>query len=88
MKKEIVQTKVMPWGNSFGLRLPRSFVAEHEAYFKGSLEVSWDVQGKMLVLRQLSPVRTKGSIVEQMERMKPVKGEEVDWGVVVGKEVW
>jgi antitoxin MazE len=80
-----VQTRIQRWGNSLGLRIPRSF-AEEAGVAAGS-EVDLSLRDGDLVVK---PVRRRTYRLEELlERItaKNLHGE-VDTGGPVGREVW
>ena len=74
---------VCKWGNSLGVRIPRS-VIQGAKWRKGtSLEIA--IQGGKVFLR---PVEVP-SLGELLAQVKPgSRPESADWGKPVGKEVW
>lgn len=75
--------KVQKWGNSLGLRIPKS-VADSTGLSEGS-EVNLRVEDGELIL---SPIEVP-SLPEMLAQIKPgMKPEQIDWGKPVGKEVW
>ncbi|MEW5984602.1 MAG: AbrB/MazE/SpoVT family DNA-binding domain-containing protein [Acidobacteriota bacterium] len=80
-----MQTKIQKWGNSLGLRIPRSFA--QEAGVAAGSEVALSVEGGDLVVR---PARRRTYQLEDLLRRvtaKNVHGE-VDTGRPVGREIW
>jgi len=80
-----VQTRVQKWGNSLGLRIPRSF-AQEVGVGAGS-EVDLSVVGGDLVMR---PSRRRTYRLRDLLRRVTAKNlhGEVDTGRSVGKETW
>lgn len=80
-----MQTKIQRWGNSLGLRIPRSF-AQETGVGAGS-QVDLSVQDGDLVVK---PVRRKTYQLKELLRKITAKNihAEVDTGGPVGKEVW
>jgi antitoxin MazE len=79
-----VVTRVQKWGNSLGLRIPKSFAAEAKVGEGSPVELS--VENGALVVR---PVQRRYSLDELLARVtrRNVHGE-VDSGAPVGREVW
>lgn len=80
-----MQTKIQRWGNSLGLRIPRSF-AEEAGVAAGS-EVDLSIQNGDLVVR---PARRRTYQLRELLRKitaKNVHGE-VDTGAPAGREIW
>lgn len=78
-------TKILKWGNSLGLRIPKSF-AKEAAIEEGSA-VDIFLEGDRLVIR---PVRTARYRLSNL--LSQVKEdnlhEEISTGDAVGREVW
>ena len=75
-------TTIQKWGNSQGLRFPKSIL--EEAQIQVGDEVSLSVQDGKIVVEPVHPTRGKYSIQELVARM-PVdyldyQPPEVDWG--------
>ena len=78
-------TRILKWGNSLGLRIPKSFAAE-TGVEEGS-EVSLTVEkGKLLVV----PLRQrKCDLSALLRKVKPDNlHEPIDSGRAVGREAW
>jgi len=80
-----VQTRIQKWGNSLGLRIPRSF-AQEAGVGPGS-EVDLSVKDGDLVVR---PARRRRYQLKDLLRRVTAKNlhDEVDTGEPVGREVW
>jgi antitoxin MazE len=80
-----VQTKIQRWGNSLGLRIPRSFAKE--AGVRAGSEVDLSVQDGDLVVK---PARHTRYRLKELLRKITAKNvhAEVDTGGPVGREVW
>jgi antitoxin MazE len=80
-----VQTKIQKWGNSLGLRIPRSFA--DEAGVEAGSAVDLSVQDGELVIR---PARRRKYRLRDLVRRITSKNihREVDTGSPVGKEIW
>jgi antitoxin MazE len=81
----VVQTRIQKWGNSLGLRIPRSF-AQEAGVGPGS-EVDLSVKDGDLVVR---PARRRTYQLKDLLRRVTAKNlhDEVDTGEPVGREVW
>ena len=74
---------IQKWGNSLGVRIPKS-VALRAKLCKGS-QVEVAVEGNRVVL---NPVEVP-SLRELLAQIKPASRPQlVDWGMPVGKEAW
>ena len=80
-----VRTKIQKWGNSLGLRIPRS-LAEEAGVVAGS-EVELSIRRGDLVVK---PARRRKYRLKDLVRQMTSKNihDEVDGGAPVGREVW
>lgn len=80
-----MQTKIQKWGNSLGLRIPRTFAAEAQVGEGSSVELS--VEGGSLLIR---PHRARKYTLAQL--LKKVTRQnlhaEMRSGAPVGRETW
>jgi antitoxin MazE len=77
-------TQVSKWGNSLGLRLPKSVAREAHLGEGDTVDVS--VDNGAIVIR---PSRPRYSLDELVGRITPRnRHSESDWGAAVGHEVW
>jgi antitoxin MazE len=80
-----VQTKIQKWGNSLGLRIPRSFAAEAQVEEGAIVDLSVD-NGQLLV----RPLRVRryslNALLRNVSR-RNLHGE-VSTGKAVGRELW
>lgn len=75
---------VRKWGNSLGVRIPKS-VAQNAKVESGT-EMHVSVEGGRIVLRPAAHVPT---LRQLLARIKPGSQPRlVDWGKPVGNEVW
>ena len=80
-----MQTKIQRWGNSLGLRIPRSFAKE--AGVAAGSEVDLSIQDGDLVVK---PAKRRKYRLEELLLKITAKNvhAEVDTGGQVGKEAW
>lgn len=80
-----MQTKILKWGNSLGLRIPKAF-AEQAGVEAGS-EVDLSVEDGELIVR---PARLPRYDLKDLLRGVTAKNihKEVETGELVGREVW
>lgn len=80
-----MQTKIQRWGNSLGLRIPRSF-AEEAGVAAGS-EVDLSVHDGDLIVK---PARRKAYRLKDLLRKVTARNihAEVDTSGPIGREVW
>ena len=80
-----MQTKIRKWGNSLGLRIPRSFAAEAQVEEGATVDLSVE-KGRLLV----RPLRVRkyslNALLRRVSRGK-LHGE-TSTGRAVGREVW
>jgi antitoxin MazE len=78
------KTQIAKWGNSLGLRLPKSVAAEAQVDEGDTVDVS--VKNGAIVIR---PSRPTYSLKELVARITPRnRHHESDWGPPIGREVW
>ena len=80
-----MQTKIQKWGNSLGLRIPRSFAAEAQVEEGSTVDLS--VENGQLLVR---PLRARKYVLSDLlKRVNPrnVQGE-ISTGAPVGREAW
>jgi len=80
-----MQTKIQRWGNSLGLRIPRSFA--EEAGVKAGSQVDLSVRDGDLVVRASKRRKYRLSDLLKGIKTKNLHGE-VDTGTPIGREVW
>jgi antitoxin MazE len=77
-------TQLSKWGNSLGLRLPKSIAREVDLDEGDTVQVS--VDNGAIVIR---PSRPRYSLDELVRRITPKNRHHVsDWGGPLGDEVW
>jgi antitoxin MazE len=77
-------TQIAKWGNSLGLRLPKSVAREAQLDEGDTVDVS--VKNGAIVIR---PSRPTYSIEELVAKITPRnRHDESDWGPSVGRESW
>ena len=77
-------TQVSKWGNSLGLRLPKSVAREVRLDEGDTVDVV--VDNGSIVIRPSRPRYTLDELVERINARN--RHGENDWGVPVGHEVW
>lgn len=79
-----VTTQISKWGNSLGLRLPKSIASE--AQLGEGDTVTLSVKGGAIVIR---PSRPRYALEDLVDRITPQnRHKETDWGGPLGDEVW
>ena len=78
-------THIRKWGNSLGIRLPQSLLAQLNLQENGEVEISVE-DGRLLVLPVKKPAQT---LDELLARITPENRHgEVAFGKPAGKEEW
>jgi len=78
-------TKIVKWGNSLGLRIPKSFAKEAGVEEGSAVDISLD--GDRIVIRPAEPLRYEISNLVSEIREDNIH-EEIDTGDAVGREGW
>lgn len=80
-------TKIQKWGNSQGLRLPKTLLEELDIQIGDEVNIS--VQEGKIIIEPVNKVHGRYDIrVLVAEMPEEYQVEEVDWGAPVGKEDW
>lgn len=80
-------TKVQKWGNSQGLRVPKTLLEDAQMKVGDTVQVS--VQNQRIIIEPVKQVRGRYNLKELVSQMpKDYQTEEVDWKAPVGKEEW
>jgi antitoxin MazE len=78
-------TKIQRWGNSLGLRIPKSFAVD--AGVEAGSEVDISIEGDRLVIQPVRAARYKLKELVSLIREDNIH-EEIPTGRRVGREVW
>jgi len=78
-------SKVQKWGNSLGLRIPKSFAEEARVQAGSTVDIS--LQGGQLVVR---PVQPPACVLDELLSKVTAdnRHDEVATGEAVGREAW
>ena len=80
-------TKIQKWGNSQGLRFPKTILEEVKIHIGD--EVNIFVEAGKIIVEPVNRVHGRYDIRELVAQMPDdYQAQEVDWGVPVGKEAW
>jgi antitoxin MazE len=79
-----IVTQIARWGNSLGLRLPKSVALEAQVGEGDAVDVS--VKNGAIVVRPNRPTYSLEQLVAKI--MPRNRHKESDWGTPVGDEVW
>lgn len=80
-----METKIQKWGNSLGLRIPRSFAAEAQVEEGASVDLSVE-NGQLLVRPLRNRKYSLNALLRKVSR-RNLHGE-ISTGGAVGREVW
>ena len=80
-----MQTKIQKWGNSLGLRIPRTFAVEARVGEGSTVDLSVE-DGRLLVRPLRAPRYTLPGLLKKVTRQN--LHTEVPTGTPVGREVW
>ena len=80
-----MQTKIQKWGNSLGLRIPRSLAADAEVEAGSTVDISVENGGLMI-----RAVRRRKYVLSELLKEVTARNlhEEVAAGEPVGREAW
>jgi antitoxin MazE len=79
-----ISTQVTRWGNSLGLRLPKTLATEAQIGEGDTVEIS--LQDGAILIR---PTQTTYSLQELVSKITPRNRHgETDWGKAKGGEAW
>ena len=80
-----MQTKIQKWGNSLGLRIPKSFA--HQAGVEAGSEVDLAIEdGELIVRPSRKPRYELKRLLRQVTKSNIHR--ELDTGDPVGREIW
>jgi antitoxin MazE len=77
-------TQISRWGNSLGLRLPKSIAREAQVDEGDTVDVS--VRNGAIVIRPSRPTYSLRQLVAKITPRN--RHDDTDWGVPVGDEAW
>ena len=80
-------TKIQKWGNSQGLRFPKTILEAVDMQIGDEVNIS--VQAGKIIVEPVNRVHGRYDIKELTAQMPDdYQVEEIDWGTPVGKEMW
>jgi antitoxin MazE len=87
-----MQTAIVKWGNSQGIRLPKAFLQNIDLREDDAVDVT--LENDTIVIKKTSGKkhrttreRLREFYGEEFEK-KSVSQDEIDWGKPLGKELW
>jgi len=83
-----IGSKITKWGNSYGLRLPKDFVASFSQFQEASVEITMTSKDTFKVkgLKEVSVISKE--TFRKAFKGKEFEAQEYDWGKDKGKEIW
>jgi antitoxin MazE len=87
-----MQTAVVKWGNSQGIRLPKAFLQSVNIRENDTVDVL--LENEAIIIKRVDRKKhrtTKERLVDFYGKDAPQKSifhEEIDWGNSIGKEIW
>lgn len=82
-----MRAKVQRWGNSQGVRVPKTVLQEAQIAVGDEVDIS--VAKGRIILRHAAPVRGRYKLKDLLDRIPAdYRVEEVDWGTATGREAW
>jgi antitoxin MazE len=85
---ESLTTKLRPWGNSLGVRIPRRILRRAMIAEGSTLKIEQTARGILLSPAKKTKRKRQYTLRELCEGMTPAKSRpEFDWGGSVGSEV-
>lgn len=80
-------TKIQKWGNSQGLRFPKTILEEIGMHIGDEVNIS--VHAGKIIVEPVNRVHGRYDIKELVAQLpNDYQPEEIDWGTPVGKEMW
>jgi antitoxin component of MazEF toxin-antitoxin module len=87
--KKTITTNIAPWGNSFGVRIPKDFLEQGGFEIETPVSISLSEKTLSITANRLpDKVKSKEFFKKAFKNSKLVKAEELDWGTPQGKEIW
>jgi len=80
-----MRTKIQKWGNSLGLRIPKSFAQEVEVEAGSPVDISVD-RGRLIIRLARYPVYRLEDLVSGITKKN--LHEEIPTGDATGREAW
>ncbi len=80
-----MRTKIQKWGNSLGLRIPKSFAEEAQLHADSAVDLSMD-DDRLIVRRVRVPAYRLEDLLSKVTKAN--LHEEVQTGEAVGREAW
>ena len=82
-----MQTKIQKWGNSQGIRFPKSLLREIDIHIGDDVNIT--IHAGKIIVEPVNIVRGRYDIKDLVAQMPDdYHVEEVEWGLPEGVEVW
>lgn len=82
-----MQTQIVKWGNSQGIRLPKYILDSVDLKDTDVVEVI--TENNNIVIKKIQSKKTKKTLQERFENFEGTYSiEPVDWGTPEGREIW
>jgi antitoxin MazE len=82
-----MHTKIQKWGNSQGLRLPKSLLADAQLAIGDEVDIR--VKDGIMIITPAKNIRGKHNLKDLVAGIpENYQAGEVDWGDPVGREDW
>ena len=87
-----MQTTVVKWGNSHGIRLPKAFLQNIKISENDPVSVL--LENEKIIIKKINQTEHKTIKQRLMDfygenyEQKPSQQKEIDWGKPAGNEVW
>jgi len=79
--------KIQKWGNSQGIRVPKSILEQCHISIGEELEIL--AEGEEITIKPISKIRGKYKLDDLVKKIPhDYKTKETDWGLPQGKEEW
>lgn len=91
MQEGGTQATIMKWGNSQGIRIPRSILKKANLKENDRIEI-FSTEDKIIIQKKKKfnnlRERMEAFYGKPLEEISPLYDDEVDWGAPKGKEIW
>ena len=87
-----MQTTIVKWGNSQGIRIPKAFLKSIHASENDPVDIA--LSGETIVIKKIKHGKHKTTKERLAEfygadfDQESIMREEIDWGKPAGKELW
>ena len=87
-----MQTTIVRWGNSQGIRLPKAFLKNIQITENDPVDIT--LENEKIIIKKISVNKhktTKQRLIEfygEKFEKKALPQKEIDWGKPVGNEIW